>query len=89
MLDSDKVCTVTTPLHIVYMNWIDSNSRVKESVTLGSCKINRLLFRMIWYCLLLDRGFKMHLTGLQLRATKRGRRYALEKTVGHHVSTET
>jgi len=26
------------------MNWIDSHSRFDEGVTVGSCKINRLLF---------------------------------------------
>jgi len=26
------------------MNWIDSHSRVDESVTVGNCRINRLLF---------------------------------------------
>jgi len=29
---------------IVYLNWIDSHSRVDEGVTFGSCRINRLLF---------------------------------------------
>ena len=29
---------------LVYMNWIDSHSRVHEGVTLGSCRINRWLF---------------------------------------------
>jgi len=26
------------------MNWMDSHSRVDERVTIGSCRINRLLF---------------------------------------------
>ena len=29
---------------LIYMNWIDSHSRVDEGVTVGSCRINRLLF---------------------------------------------
>jgi len=28
----------------LYMHWIDSHSRVDEGVTVGSCRINRLLF---------------------------------------------
>jgi len=26
------------------MNWIESHSRINESVTVGSCRANRLLF---------------------------------------------
>ena len=29
---------------LVYMNWIDSHSRIDEGVTVGSCMNNRLLF---------------------------------------------
>ena len=29
---------------LVYMNWIDSHSRLDEGVTVGSCRINRSLF---------------------------------------------
>ena len=36
-------------LRIVYMNRINSHSRVDEGVTVGSCKIN-LCFLTIWYC---------------------------------------
>jgi len=34
---------------LIYMNWIDSHSRV-EGVTFVSCRIKRLLFQTIWYC---------------------------------------
>jgi len=40
-----RVCAVTAPFHsLYYMNWIESHSRVNEGVTVGSCRINRLLF---------------------------------------------
>jgi len=29
---------------LVYMNWIESHSRIDEGVTVGSCRKNRLLF---------------------------------------------
>jgi len=32
---------------LIYMNWIDSHSRVQEGVTFVSCRINRLLFQTI------------------------------------------
>jgi len=32
------------PLFIIYMNWIDSHSRVDKGVTVGSCRIDCLLF---------------------------------------------
>jgi len=42
--DSDKgVCWLSPLLFIIYMNWINSHSRF-EGVTVGSCRINRLLF---------------------------------------------
>jgi len=31
-------------LFLAYINWIDSQSRVDEGVSVGSCRINRLLF---------------------------------------------
>ena len=37
-------CVLSPLLFIVYMKWIDSHSWVKEGVTDGSCRINRLLF---------------------------------------------
>jgi len=37
-------CVLSPLLFIFRMNWIDSRSRVEEGVTVGSCKINRLLF---------------------------------------------
>jgi len=37
-------CVLSPRLFIIYMHWIDSNSRVNEGVAVGSCKINRLLF---------------------------------------------
>jgi len=39
-----RMCAVTVPLHSLYMNWLDSRSRVDEVVTVGSCRINHLLF---------------------------------------------
>ena len=42
-----RVCAITAPLlFIIYTNWIDSHSRDNESVTIGSCRINR--FFSIW-----------------------------------------
>jgi len=29
---------------MVHMNWIDSHKRIDEGVTVGDCKMNRLLF---------------------------------------------
>ena len=37
-------CVLSPLLFIFYMNWIDNNSRVNESVIVESCRINRLLF---------------------------------------------
>ena len=37
-------CVLSPLLFIVYMNWIDKCSRVSECVSIGSCKISRLLF---------------------------------------------
>ena len=37
-------CVLSPLLFIFRLNWIDSRSRVEEGVTVGSCKINRLLF---------------------------------------------
>jgi len=35
---------------LIYMNWIDSHSRVEEGVTFVNCRINRLLLQTICYC---------------------------------------
>jgi len=35
---------------LIYVNWIDSHSRVEDGVTFVSCRINRLLLQTIWYC---------------------------------------
>jgi len=33
------------------MNWIDSHRRIGEGVTVGNCRMNRLLLPMNWYCM--------------------------------------
>jgi len=44
-LTPTSVCAVTTRLQSINcMNWIYSHSRIDEAATVGSCKINRLLF---------------------------------------------
>jgi len=40
---------VLSLLFKVHVNWIDIHSRVDEGVTVGSCRINHLIFRTIWY----------------------------------------
>ena len=37
-------CVLSPLLFIIYMNWIDKCSQVRESVAVGKCKIDRLLF---------------------------------------------
>ena len=37
-------CVLSPLLSIVYMNWIDKCSQADECVTIGSCKVSRLLF---------------------------------------------
>ena len=37
-------CALSPLLFIIYMNWIDKRSQTDEGVTIGSCKISRLLF---------------------------------------------
>ena len=37
-------CVLSPLLFIVYMNWIDKCSQAEECVTIGNCKISRLLF---------------------------------------------
>jgi len=39
-------CVLSPPLFIVYMNWIDSNSRVDEGVTVLSRRINRCRIKL-------------------------------------------
>ena len=71
------------------MTWIDSNSQVNGGVTVGSCRINRLLLGTIWCCLhLLNRAFNILLIGFQLRATKPECKSAL-KASRYYVSSET
>jgi len=33
------------------MNWKDSHRCIDESVTIGNCRMNRLLLRTNWYCM--------------------------------------
>ena len=37
-------CVLSPLLFIVYMNWIDKCSPAAECITIGNCKISRLLF---------------------------------------------
>ena len=37
-------CVLSPFLFIIYMNWMDKLSRIDECVTIGRCKISRLLF---------------------------------------------
>jgi len=56
----------------VYVNVIDSYSQVNKGVTVGSCRVNRLLFANDLLLLLSsDQGLQHALIGSQLRATKR------------------
>jgi len=50
------------------MNWIDSHSRVDEGVTVGSCKMNRLLRR--FGTASISTVFSMHSIGFLLRDTE-------------------
>jgi len=43
VLDSDKSVLLSPLLFAVYINLIDTHSRVDEGVAVGSCRINRLL----------------------------------------------
>ena len=46
-------CILSPLLFIVDVNWIDKHSRIDGGVTVGSCRVNGLLFaQTIWYCLL-------------------------------------
>ena len=37
-------CVLSPLFFIIYMNWMDKLSRINECVTIGICKISRLLF---------------------------------------------
>ena len=37
-------CVLSPLLFIVYMNWIDKHSQVDEGITIGTSRVNRLLF---------------------------------------------
>ena len=68
---------------LVRMNRIDINRRVDDCVTVGNCRMNRLLFadELIFDTArvdLLNRVFNTHLIGFLLRATKQERKSALE-----------
>ena len=39
-----KGCVLSPLLFIIYMNWMDKLSRTDECVTIGRCKISRLVF---------------------------------------------
>ena len=64
-----RVCALTTPLHSLYE--LDrSHSRVEECVTVGSCRINCLLFADDLVLLASSQqGFSMHSIDFLLRAT--------------------
>jgi len=56
---------------MVYMNWVDNHSRVDDGVTLGSCKINRLLVADdLGLLASSEQVFGKHLINFQLHATK-------------------
>jgi len=66
------------------MNWIDSHRSVDEGVTVGNCRMNRLLFvdelRIGTVCVdLLNRVFSTHLIGFLLPATNQERKLALKR----------
>jgi len=88
VLDSDKdVCCRHSSL--AYMNWIYSHSRVDEGVTVGSCRINRLLLRTIWCCLhLLSKGLQHVLDRFSAACDQAGMKISAKKT-RCHVSPET
>jgi len=65
------------------MNWIDSHRRVDEGVTVGNCRMNRLLFADELVCGsacmdVLNRVFSTHLIGFLLRPT--GTKISTKKT---------
>ena len=77
---------------LVCMNRIDINRRVDECVTVGNCRMCRLLFadELIFDTAcedLLNRVFNTHLIGFLLRATKQERTSAL-KRLRHYVSQD-
>ena len=58
-------CVLSPPLFMICKKWIDSNSRVDEGVTVGSCRINCLLFAHDLVLLT-----SLYFIGFQLRMTK-------------------
>ena len=65
-------CVLSPLPFVVYMNSMDSHSRVDEGVTAGSCRLICLLFADELACFYpVNRAFNMHLIGFQLRAIKR------------------
>ena len=74
VLDSTSVCAVKAPFHSLHhINWIDSHSRVDEDVTIGSCRITRLLFTDNLVLLAFSQHICMisiHSIGFLLRATE-------------------
>jgi len=76
---------------LVYINWINSNRRVdegvtvaegvtvSEGVTVANCRINRLLFSdELVHAWIFNRVFSLHLIGFLMRATKQERKSALK-----------
>jgi len=82
-------CVLYPFLFITYMCWISTHSRVNDCVTVGSFRINRLLFTEDFVLLVSSAGVdNMHLIGFLLRATKREWKLAL-KRLRCYVSPET
>ena len=74
-------------LFIIYMNWIDKLSRTDECVTIGSCKISRLLFADDLVLLSsTESGLQRALNGFAAACTTAGMKISTSKTEVLHLS---
>ena len=80
-------CVLSPLLFIVYMNWIDKRSRVDECVSIGSCKISRLIFADDLVLLASsESGLQHALSGFEAACASAGMKISTSKTEILHLS---
>ena len=80
-------CVLSPLLFIIYMNWIDKHSRTDECITIGSCKISRLLFADDLVLLAdTESGLQRALSGFEAACNIAGMKISTTKTEILHLS---
>jgi len=71
VLNSDKVCAITTPLHGLYMNWKGMSQPSRRQRHCWELQDQPFALQTIWYFWHhLNSAFNMHPIGFLLHATK-------------------